>query len=1327
MPESGSEIKIGNFIKYCQEYIKLTNPSLNRFQVYTDPIKEEYLSMSIIFSSADCGSYDEPISINLPVFYEYTPQNIPEEFQEEYNVQKKLAQNIDSIQNKFQINEYTKQVTLNFGFFKIETVEENEIEQEDGSMVTEQKNKVEKKALFLLPIEIISGKKISIKILEDRVIPNTSFLYNILGEKRYYEFLDEINQSEEGGKFKLPLAKETILGIWEELKTKLKLAEANFDENSFEMNSFVISLTGKSNYFLDQDYKFLTSMESSEFLGTALESWLSEDSSSIDEPLDDDYQEIYFPFPYNKDQLSVLSILGNKAAVVEGPPGTGKSQTIANLLCHLAANKKKILFVSQKAQAIKVVKDNLKKLDIDYLYGYIPSQYSSLNKEEEEIDGAAYALRGLSGATNYFSNQNDENVNPLLEKKRLLKENANNSIETQREIFKVFEHRENLRSYEIDITDIEKFNKSNKTEIESLIDIEKRLAQIYDKINKYRDSNGKYIQEKDREFKNVSFENNFSEDFLNIINNIPEDAFERDGFLERIKEKMISEKLKKLARPLPKEVFSDFLNIIKERSSRGEKIHDLKDCLNYFKFKERLIRASKIEKERAKLLKKVGLEDSSFERLKNLMEKDEVAYERVKDYVVDTLKINSFKIFNTNDFNKSIKAINTEENNLVKSYLRNIVNNNLTNLKYSARQRALIARISRSLEKSKKAYHTFDKLRNEPANFDVMKEIIPIWMMSLEDASRILPLQEKMFDYVILDEASQCNIAYAIPIMYRAEKIVLFGDSEQMRDDSIRFKSNMMLQTLAKKFGIPEHLQIKALGDTVQSIMDIGYQTGFLSKPLTYHYRSPKEIIGFSNKYFYTPKRKQLKIINNKYLPYKDTNRVLVNHILPPHKELDISGKTNKSEAEYICRLIDELKNNPQTQGKSIGVLSFFSDQATLLREMIEDKNIKVSVIEGIQGDERDIIIYSFVIADPGQKNKYISLTGEGGEINKVLAQGRVNVAFSRAKQQVHCVTSLSIEKWPEGIWIKKYLEYVEKEGVINFFGNELQPFDSKFEEDFYKEILLEYFGGKYQIQNQVKSCGFEIDFVLTDKEGKSLAIECDGPTHFENESEDIHTSNDYERQAVLESSGWNFYRLNYSDWINKDFDRHHFVNDIQCYFKQGNLNLENVVGAKKSTDTNLIEKVEEVDSVIEAITGEEIVEEDAQELLDFMVTDNISIKVKYLENEKYLIMSEFVNRGNFTGYTTRNIIISSDNIANFLDKLEKVIKGMGEERIPWKDSNSAIVLLKSLDSDMVDIRQYIASPKYTGYTKKGFRFSRSVWKTFLDELKEKLGDPFNK
>ena len=125
--------------------------------------------------------------------------------------------------------------------------------------------------------------------------------------------------------------------------------------------------------------------------GTALTSW-TEDSELNEESGVPEERELYFPFKYDKFQLRTLTILKNKAAVIQGPPGTGKSETISNLLCHLAASGKKVLFVSQKAQALKVVKDKLKKARVKYLFGYIPNPGSSQLSEQDEEDGIAPQL-----------------------------------------------------------------------------------------------------------------------------------------------------------------------------------------------------------------------------------------------------------------------------------------------------------------------------------------------------------------------------------------------------------------------------------------------------------------------------------------------------------------------------------------------------------------------------------------------------------------------------------------------------------------------------------------------------------------------------------------------------------------------------------------------------------------------------------------------------------------------------------------------------------------------------------------------------------------------
>ena len=71
-------------------------------------------------------------------------------------------------------------------------------------------------------------------------------------------------------------------------------------------------------------------------------------------------QKFLFPLPYNNEQLEIAHrLLSQDAVTVKGPPGTGKSHTIANLICHFVAQGQSILVVSHNAKALSVVKDKL--------------------------------------------------------------------------------------------------------------------------------------------------------------------------------------------------------------------------------------------------------------------------------------------------------------------------------------------------------------------------------------------------------------------------------------------------------------------------------------------------------------------------------------------------------------------------------------------------------------------------------------------------------------------------------------------------------------------------------------------------------------------------------------------------------------------------------------------------------------------------------------------------------------------------------------------------------------------------------------------------------
>jgi superfamily I DNA and/or RNA helicase len=1165
-----------NLLSYCLGYIKLINPALSRYKIFTEPLTN-YLDLND-FNTAE--NSEKKLAINLKEFYELNPKEITEETKEEYLQQKSIALKLEEIKNKYKVDEFTKQINLNFGYFKVEIPEGTEdseiVAKEENQEIDNKKTaKINEYPLFYIPINIeFNQNKYFISFQETNIIPNVGFLNGVLSDDSYFELIELFNDLEDGGLLTLPIKKDVVEKIWTFLKAKLRLSEVEFGEDSFILDKYIVSLSAKSNYFLSSDLKNLVQLPEEELMDTSLGSWVSDDDLNNETPISEEGGELFFPFDYDKYQLNALSVINNRAASIEGPPGTGKSQTIANLLCHLAANGKRVLFLSQKAQALKVVKDKLKKLEVDYLYGYIPNRSSPLYSVEEEADGAAYTLSGLSQFINEkrFVGNHDSVTNPISFKE--LENSFSESIDLQREFTTLHTRFIELQKYNINFPSTQKYNERfDEIQYKELKDLEKSIKDVSDYCGDYiKNSSDPTILDKKYELileKSLEYEL--------ILDKYVESAkvtlYDRDGLVATVANKIVFLKLKPITDKLAKEIYDDLTLAINEKTTKSQKIKKIETIKEYFKYKNSLNKHQALIEEYELKLVELGLDRLSLDTLELLLKEDGVSktIALTKEVIDLSNKICQLKLTNPNEINKEIKLVKNDVKSRVKYYIGNIIRNQIVSATFRASIRGIVARIAKALTKSKRAYRTFDNLKKDPIYFKTIKELVPVWIMDLEDASRLIPLEKNLFDYIILDEASQCNLAYALPAMYRSKRVVFFGDSLQMRDDSIKFKTNRSMEELAIKFHIPEHLQIKSKDDSVKSVLDIGTLRGFKQETLLCHYRSPKEIIGFSNDYFYAPKKRKLEVLNTNYLPIPKTNRILINHVIEADKTIDISEKTNLSEVKYIVGLINELKSHPSTHDKSIGVLTFFNEQAFLLKEYIKDESIKVSVIEGIQGDERDIIIYSFVLSSPDQKRRYVPLTGEQGEINKELNAGRVNVAFSRARLQVHCVTSLEPESWPEGIWIKRYLQYVEKHGEINFFNKTLKKFDSYFEESFYHFINSEV-GTEIDIQNQVESCGFKIDFVVTNrKNNKRLAIECDGPTHFEDENSDVYVESDIERQNILERAGWRFYRLTYSNWIDDSFDKNQIIEDIKIGLDFDGSDDENQIEEQTHIQTEVI------------------------------------------------------------------------------------------------------------------------------------------------------------
>jgi hypothetical protein len=71
-------------------------------------------------------------------------------------------------------------------------------------------------------------------------------------------------------------------------------------------------------------------------------------------------EELYFPLPYNDEQVTIVQRLNRAAGVtVQGPPGTGKTHTVANVICHYLATGKRILVTSRGEAALAVLQEKI--------------------------------------------------------------------------------------------------------------------------------------------------------------------------------------------------------------------------------------------------------------------------------------------------------------------------------------------------------------------------------------------------------------------------------------------------------------------------------------------------------------------------------------------------------------------------------------------------------------------------------------------------------------------------------------------------------------------------------------------------------------------------------------------------------------------------------------------------------------------------------------------------------------------------------------------------------------------------------------------------------
>jgi len=268
----------------------------------------------------------------------------------------------------------------------------------------------------------------------------------------------------------------------------------------------------------------------------------------------------------------------------------------------------------------------------------------------------------------------------------------------------------------------------------------------------------------------------------------------------------------------------------------------------------------------------------------------------------------------------------------------------------------------------------------------------PIWAVSALSAASRIPLLPALFDHVIFDEASQCDIASSLPLFGRAARAVVVGDPEQLG-----FIPQLSLRQ--------EHALMDAAGLGMKDRHRVAQSTNSLfqftaDRPLSRlhfladQFRSNRAIVDYLNGEFY----------GGRLVAAHDERRACWPDGFKPGLDwLDIQGRptredggnVNHAEAEAVTRQVSEMIRQRGFKG-SIGVLSPFNAQVALMTRRLhsalteaERASVRVSTIDRFQGGEADVVLFSLVVG-PG-------LAASGLTFYQ-REQRRLNVAISRAR-----------------------------------------------------------------------------------------------------------------------------------------------------------------------------------------------------------------------------------------------------------------------------------------------------------------------------------------
>lgn len=411
---------------------------------------------------------------------------------------------------------------------------------------------------------------------------------------------------------------------------------------------------------------------------------------------------------------------------------------------------------------------------------------------------------------------------------------------------------------------------------------------------------------------------------------------------------------------------------------------------------------------------------------------------------------------------------------------------------------------------------------------------LPCWAVTSLAARGRVPFVAAEFDLVVFDEASQCDIASALPLLYRAKRAIVIGDPQQLRH--ISRLSTQQDQGLMVKHGVLDNPGA-SWGYRASGLYDLAASKANSDSivPLRDHHRSHADIINFSNEFFYRGKLRvatdyrRLKRPEGHAVRWVDVKGSVIR---PPQ-----GGAVNSLEAEAVVQELKRLALQEKFSGE-IGVVTPFVAQANLITELIArddglsavlaSRNFISQTAHKFQGDERDVIVFSPVVSEGMPQGAYGFLKNQGNIFN---------VGITRARAALVVVGDASACASGEIEYLRKFAQYVEGRNrsatdtnkSVAFSGHNEWDYPpvarpelvSDWEKVFYRAIVKT----GYRPVPQFEIDHYILDFALLRPNGRKLNIEIDGERYHRDWDGEL-IRKDQLRNLRLIEMGWDVLRL---------------------------------------------------------------------------------------------------------------------------------------------------------------------------------------------------------